>query len=183
MGHQRAAGRAEVPHGAAAVVLRGGAEQVADLDGVGDHPARDRGVGTEEFGEGADGDLVLRVAGALQDVGTVTNRLHAQGLPIRAAGAEPAAPTVQLAYPEAQVAPIHPENIADIAVETISHAEAEQQMSRFVPPAVVGALLALWAAACDGPATVGDTTRALLGTPERCFRQWATENAAAFAAR
>ncbi|MER5637537.1 NAD(P)H-binding protein [Kitasatospora sp. NPDC002227] len=128
---------------------------------------------------------------------------------------------VQLAYPDAQVAAVHPEDIADIAtealtgttlrgsavtltgghsltfreqlavlaevldrditVETITHAEAEQQLGRFMPAPMVASLLALWAAACAGPAPIADTTRTLLGRPERTFRQWATENAAAFA--
>ncbi|MBV6702741.1 SDR family oxidoreductase [Kitasatospora aureofaciens] len=127
---------------------------------------------------------------------------------------------VQLAYPAAHIAPIHPEDIADVAVEaltgtslagravtltgarsmtfreqlatladvlghdvtveTITPAEAEQQMSRFMPAPMVGSLLALWAAACAGPAVIGDTTETLLGTPARSFRQWAVENSAAF---
>ncbi|WP_406206132.1 NAD(P)H-binding protein [Kitasatospora sp. NBC_01560] len=130
---------------------------------------------------------------------------------------------IQLAHPEAHIAPIHPEDIADIAVdaltgtalrgrsltltgcesltfreqiavlsevldrdipvETITHEQAEQQMSRFMPAPMAGSLLALWAAACAGPAPIADTTRTLLGTPARTFRQWATENAAAFTAR
>ncbi|MFI2765331.1 SDR family oxidoreductase [Streptomyces echinatus] len=130
---------------------------------------------------------------------------------------------VQLPYPDAHLAPVHPEDIADIAaealtgtalrgravtltggqsltfreqlavlsevldrgitVETVTHAEAEQQMSRFMPAPMAGALLALWAAACAGPAPIAETTRTLLGRPERTFRQWAAENAAAFAAR
>ncbi|SHI19086.1 SDR family oxidoreductase [Streptomyces sp. 3214.6] len=129
---------------------------------------------------------------------------------------------IQLAYPEAHIAPIHPEDIADIAVEaltdtalrgraltltgcqsltfreqivvlsevldrdirveTITHEQAEQQMSRFMPAPMAGSLLALWAAASAGPAPIADTTRTLLGTPARTFRQWATENAAAFTA-
>ncbi|MEU9048645.1 MULTISPECIES: NAD(P)H-binding protein [unclassified Kitasatospora] len=130
---------------------------------------------------------------------------------------------IQLAYPEAHIAPIHPEDIADIAVaaltdtarrgraltltggesltfreqiavlaevlgrdirvDTITHEQAEQQMSRFMPAPVVASLLALWAAASAGPAPIADTTRTLLGTPARTFRQWATENAAAFTTR
>ncbi|WP_251091519.1 NAD(P)H-binding protein [Streptomyces sp. Caat 7-52] len=130
---------------------------------------------------------------------------------------------VQLAYPDAHLAPLHPEDLADIAVEaltgtalkgravtltggqsltfreqlavlsevldrdiaveTITHAEAEQQMGRFMPAPMAGSLLALWAAACAGPAPIAETTRTLLGRPERTFRQWATDNAAAFAAR
>ncbi|MFE5587882.1 NAD(P)H-binding protein [Kitasatospora sp. NPDC056531] len=127
---------------------------------------------------------------------------------------------VQLAYPDAHIAPIHPDDIADVAVEafsgtavrglavtltgarsltfreqlatladvlgreivveTITRAEAEQQMGRFMPPGIVGSLLDFWAAACAGPATIADTTETLLGTPARSFRQWAVENAAAF---
>ncbi|MQS15626.1 NAD(P)H-binding protein [Streptomyces kaniharaensis] len=127
---------------------------------------------------------------------------------------------VQLAYPDAHITPVHPEDIADIAVEaltgtalrgravtltgaqsltfreqlailsevlgrditveTITHAEAEQQMGRFMPAPMVGSLLALWAAASAGPAAIADTAESLLGTPARSFRQWATENAAAF---
>ncbi|MET8629710.1 NAD(P)H-binding protein [Kitasatospora sp. NPDC004669] len=127
---------------------------------------------------------------------------------------------VQLAYPDAHIAPIHPDDIADIAVEaftgtavrglavtltgarsltfreqlatlaevlgreaaveTITRAEAEQQMARFMPPVIVGSLLDFWAAACAGPAGIADTTESLLGTPARSFRQWAVENTAAF---
>ncbi|MFI8828382.1 NAD(P)H-binding protein [Streptomyces sp. NPDC053431] len=128
---------------------------------------------------------------------------------------------VPLAYPDAHIAPLHPDDLADIAfealtgdsltgraltltgpesltfreqlavlsdavgrpvrVEHISRAEAERQMGRFMPPAMVGSLLDLWAAACHGPATVADTTATLLGRPARTYRQWARENAAAFA--
>ncbi|GLW69715.1 nucleotide-diphosphate-sugar epimerase [Kitasatospora phosalacinea] len=70
----------------------------------------------------------------------------------------------------------------EVPVRTISRAEAERQLSRFMPAPLVGSLLSFWSAATAGPATVGDTTRSLLGTPERTFRQWAVENAAAFAA-
>ncbi|MFG1997637.1 NAD(P)H-binding protein [Spirillospora sp. NPDC048911] len=127
---------------------------------------------------------------------------------------------IQLAYPDANIAPIHPDDIADIAadaltgdalrgrsitltgarsltfreqlailsdvtgreipVEKISHAEAEQQMGRYMPAPVVGSLLALWAAASAGPAVIADTTETLLGKPARTFEQWARENAAAF---
>ncbi|MEV5974247.1 NAD(P)H-binding protein [Streptomyces sp. NPDC051921] len=130
---------------------------------------------------------------------------------------------VQLAYPDAHIAPIHPEDIADIAfealtgesltgraitltgpesltfreqlavladavgravpVEQITRAEAERQMGRFMPPAMVGSLLDLWAAASHGPATVADTTETLLGRPARTYRQWARDNAGAFAAQ
>ncbi|MFF4341795.1 SDR family oxidoreductase [Kitasatospora sp. NPDC001540] len=147
---------------------------------------------------------------------------------------------VELPYPEAHLAPIHPADIADVAVaaltddaptgttptgttptnatrpglrgravtltggqsltlraqvgvlaevlgrevpvRTISRAEAERQLSRFMPAPMVGSLLSYWSAATAGPATVGDTTRSLLGTPERTFHQWAVENAAAFSA-
>ncbi|WKU46078.1 NAD(P)H-binding protein [Streptomyces sp. VNUA116] len=138
---------------------------------------------------------------------------------------------VQLAYPDAHIAPIHPEDIADIAaealtgasptgtpltstsltgrsvtltgpeslsfreqlavlaetlgreipVERISRAEAEQQMGRFLPAPMVSSLLNLWEAADHGPAAIADTTHSLLGRPARTFRQWARENAAAFA--
>ncbi|KAB2348284.1 NAD(P)H-binding protein [Actinomadura rudentiformis] len=126
---------------------------------------------------------------------------------------------IQLAYPDANIAPIHPDDIADIAVaaltgdalrgrsvtltgahsltfreqlavlsnvldreipvEKISHAEAERQMSRYMPAPVVNSLLALWAAATE-PAVIADTTETLLGKPARTFEQWARENAAAF---
>ncbi|MEE1788759.1 NAD(P)H-binding protein [Streptomyces sp. SP17BM10] len=129
---------------------------------------------------------------------------------------------VELAYPEASLAPIHPEDIADVAVEAltgtalrghavtltgaqaltfreqlavlsevldrdiavkaIGRAEAEEQMARFMPPAMAGSLLDVWAAASATPATIADTTETLLGTPARTFRQWAAENAPAFTA-
>ncbi|MET9338677.1 NAD(P)H-binding protein [Nonomuraea sp. NPDC003804] len=127
---------------------------------------------------------------------------------------------IQLAYPDADIAPIHPDDIADIAVEAltgdslkgravtltggqaltfrrqlavlsevlgrdiplveITHAEAEQQMSQYMPAPMVASLLALWAAASAAPAAVADTTQTLLGTPARTFEQWARDNAAAF---
>ncbi|MGW3494387.1 NAD(P)H-binding protein [Streptomyces sp. NPDC001020] len=128
---------------------------------------------------------------------------------------------VQLAYPDASVAPIHPEDIADIAVEAltgtsltgrsialtgaepltfreqlavladtigreipverITRAEAERQLGRHMPAPLVTSLLDFWEAAERGPATVHDTTWTLLGRPARTFRQWAAENATAFA--
>ncbi|GHF03586.1 NAD(P)H-binding protein [Streptomyces morookaense] len=128
---------------------------------------------------------------------------------------------IQLAYPDAHIAPIHPEDIADIAVEAltgtsltgrsvtltgpdsltfreqlavladtlgrqipveqITRAEAEQQMGRHMPAPMVTALLDLWEAANHGPAVIADTTQTLLGRPARTYRQWARENAAAFA--
>jgi uncharacterized protein YbjT (DUF2867 family) len=127
---------------------------------------------------------------------------------------------VEHAYPDASVAPIHPADIADIAVDAltgtglrgrcitltgpqvltfreqlavlarvigrdipvveITHAEAEEQLGRYMPAPFVGSLLAFWAAASRQPATVADTTQSLLGTPARTFEQWADENAAAF---
>ncbi|MDY0811265.1 NAD(P)H-binding protein [Kitasatospora purpeofusca] len=136
--------------------------------------------------------------------------LIGQGLPI------------QLAHPDAHIAPIHPDDLADIAaealtdgssltgaaptltgpesltfreqlavlaqalgreipVEQISRAEAEEQMGRHMPAAVVTSLLSLWEAATHGPATVHDTTATLLGRPARTYHQWARENTAAFA--
>ncbi|MEU4550039.1 NmrA family NAD(P)-binding protein [Nonomuraea dietziae] len=127
---------------------------------------------------------------------------------------------IELAYPDADIAPIHSDDIADIAFEAltgpslrgravvltgaealtfrrqlailsevlgrdiplvrITHAEAEQQMSQYMPAPVVGSLLAYWAAASEQPAAIDDTTQTLLGRPARTFRQWAAENAAAF---
>ncbi|CAG6395023.1 hypothetical protein NMG29_03115 [Streptomyces cocklensis] len=49
-----------------------------------------------------------------------------------------------------------------------------------MPAHAAGSLLALWAAATGAPAPIADTTRTLLNAPERTFRQWAAENAAAF---
>ncbi|MCX5211965.1 NAD(P)H-binding protein [Kitasatospora sp. NBC_00240] len=128
---------------------------------------------------------------------------------------------VELAYPDAQIAPIHPEDIADIAAEAltgdsltgrsftltgaeslafreqiallaqavgreievrrITRAEAEGQLGAFMPAPMVSSLLNLWQAADGRPAEVADTTETLLGRPARTFRQWAEENAAAFA--
>ncbi|RKE23127.1 NAD(P)H-binding protein [Streptomyces sp. TLI_171] len=127
---------------------------------------------------------------------------------------------VELAYPEAQLAVVHPDDVADVAfaaltgpelrgravtvtggesltlraqlgvlaevlgrevrVETIGRAEAAEQLGRFMPADFVESLLSYWASASAGPAAVGDTTRTLLGRPERTFRQWATEHAEAF---
>ncbi|GAA1546650.1 NAD(P)H-binding protein [Actinomadura kijaniata] len=130
---------------------------------------------------------------------------------------------VELAYPGASLAPIHPDDIADIAVATltgdllrgraatltgaqaltfreqlailseatgrdiplvdITHAEAEEQMARYMPAPMAASLLALQKEAAEGPAAIADTTGTLLGRPARTFRQWATENAAAFTGR
>ncbi|WP_406312229.1 NAD(P)H-binding protein [Streptosporangium sp. NBC_01639] len=130
---------------------------------------------------------------------------------------------IQLAYPDADLAPIHSDDLADIAVEALSggslkgrsvtltgaqsltfreqlavlsevlerdipvvkitHAEAEQQMSQYMPAPIAASLLALWSAASARPAAIADTTQTLLGKPARSFRQWARENAAAFTQR
>ncbi|AWS44334.1 NAD(P)H-binding protein [Streptosporangium sp. 'caverna'] len=130
---------------------------------------------------------------------------------------------IRLAYPDADITPIHSEDLADIAVEALSggslkgrsvtltgaqsltfreqlavlsevlerdipvvkitHAEAEQQMSRYMPAPVAASLLALWSAASARPAAIADTTQTLLGKPARSFQQWARENAAAFTQR
>jgi uncharacterized protein YbjT (DUF2867 family) len=127
---------------------------------------------------------------------------------------------VPLAYPDAHIAPIHPADIADIAVEaltgntlagravtltgpesltfrgqiatiagiigrgigiqTVSRADAKQQMGAYMPAAVAANLLDVWFAATAGPAPIGDTTQTLLGHPARTFAQWADENRAAF---
>ncbi|MFJ9456278.1 SDR family oxidoreductase [Kitasatospora sp. NPDC101447] len=168
----------------------------------------------------------LRVERALAASGIPTTFLRADAFASNALGwSHPISHglPVRLAYPDAHLAPVHPDDIADIAVEaltgtalkgrtltltggqsltfreqlavlsevldrdvtveTITHAEAEQQMSRFMPARIAGSLLTLWAAACVGPAPIGETTRTLLGTPERSFHRWVTENAAAFTAR
>lgn len=130
---------------------------------------------------------------------------------------------VQLAYPDAHIAPIHPEDIADIAVEAltgsaltgrsitltgaesltfreqlatladtvgaeirveqITRAEAEQQMGGYMPAPMVSSLLNLWEDATHGPAAIADTTETLLGRPARTFQQWTQENAGAFIRR
>ncbi|WP_157250282.1 NAD(P)H-binding protein [Nonomuraea typhae] len=127
---------------------------------------------------------------------------------------------IELAYPDASIAPIHSDDLADLAfdaltgtrlkgravtltgpealtfreqlavlsraigrdihVGAITHAEAERQMSRYMPATVAGSLLSLWAAASQGPAAIGETTQSLLGRPARTFAQWARENAAHF---
>ncbi|MFE1321408.1 SDR family oxidoreductase [Kitasatospora phosalacinea] len=165
----------------------------------------------------------LAVERALAASGLGTTLLRADAFASNALGwARPigAGLPVELPYPEAHLAPIHPADIADVAVsaltggeprgravtltggqsltlraqvgvlarvlgrevavETISRAEAERQMSRSMPAPLVGSLLSFWSAATAGPAAAGDTTRSLLGTPERTFHQWAVENAAAF---
>jgi uncharacterized protein YbjT (DUF2867 family) len=130
---------------------------------------------------------------------------------------------VQLAYPDAHIAPIHSDDIADVAAATltgdpltgrhvtltgpqsltfreqlailsgaigrdiplvqITRAEAEQQMTQWMPAPYAGSLLDLWAAATAAPAPIAETTQTLLGTPARTFAQWAAENVAAFDAR
>ncbi|MEV2271428.1 SDR family oxidoreductase [Nonomuraea africana] len=130
---------------------------------------------------------------------------------------------VQLAYPDAHVAAVHGDDLADLAyaaltghrlaggtytlsggesltfreqlgiiggllgrevvVETITRAEAEEQLAAYLPPAAVTALLDLWADSTAGPAPIDDTTMTLLGAPPRTFEQWARENLTAFAAQ
>ncbi|MGW6576171.1 hypothetical protein ACWGAN_28920 [Streptomyces sp. NPDC054945] len=154
--------------------------------------------------------MTTLITGARGKVGgAVAGRLHAAGLPVRAASARPAE--------------LHPEDIADIAalaltgdsltgrsltltgseslsfreqlavlaqtlgreipVEHITRAEAEEQMGRHLPAPMVSSLLDLWEAADHGPAAIGETTETLLGVPARTFRQWAQENADAFTGR
>jgi hypothetical protein len=50
-----------------------------------------------------------------------------------------------------------------------------------MPAPLVASLLNFWESAEHAPATVHDTTGTLLGRPARTFRQWAAENATAFA--
>ncbi|WP_367129681.1 MULTISPECIES: hypothetical protein [Streptomyces] len=119
---------------------------------------------------------------------------------------------VRLAYPDAHIAPIHPEDIADIAVEALTGtcltgrsvtltgpeslsfreqlAVLTETLGREIPvekisraAPVIYSLLNLWEAADRGPAAIADTTHSLLGRPARTFRQWARENAGAFIQR
>ncbi|WP_033216081.1 NAD(P)H-binding protein [Kitasatospora phosalacinea] len=167
----------------------------------------------------------LRVEQALAVSGLPTTLLRADAFASNALGwcaAIGAGLPVELPYPEASLAPVHPADVADVAVaalsgpelrgravtltggqrltlreqvgvladvlgrpvpvETVTRAEAERQLGRFMPAPLVGSLLSFWAAASTTPATIGDTTRTLLGVPERTFHQWATEHAAAFTA-
>ncbi|WP_067692076.1 NAD(P)H-binding protein [Nocardia jejuensis] len=68
----------------------------------------------------------------------------------------------------------------DIPLVHISHAEALDQMTAHMPPAMAGTLLDFWASATEHPETVADTTDTLLGTPARDFAQWVRDNASAF---
>ncbi|MFJ2738547.1 NAD(P)H-binding protein [Streptomyces sp. NPDC087440] len=127
---------------------------------------------------------------------------------------------VQLAFPEAEFAFIHPDDVADVAVaaltgdalagrsisltgpqslsfrqqlaaigdaigrevavERISRAEQERQMSAFMPAPMVSSLLRGWEAADGKPEPVAETTASLLGRPARTFAQWARENTGIF---
>ncbi|MET9487966.1 NAD(P)H-binding protein [Nocardia sp. NPDC006630] len=68
----------------------------------------------------------------------------------------------------------------DIPVTTITHDEALQQMSAYMPAGIAESLLTNWAAATARPETIADTTETLLGKPARTFHQWAQENAPVF---
>ncbi|CAM5463384.1 nucleotide-diphosphate-sugar epimerase [Streptomyces spiroverticillatus] len=127
---------------------------------------------------------------------------------------------VQLAFPEAEFAFIHPDDVADVAVaaltgdaltgrslaltgpeslsfrqqlaaigdaigrevavERISRAEQERQMTAFMPAPMVSSLLKGWEAADGKAEPVAETTASLLGRPARTFAQWARENAGVF---
>ncbi|WP_018351491.1 NAD(P)H-binding protein [Longispora albida] len=120
---------------------------------------------------------------------------------------------IDLAFPEAGIAPVHPEDLADIAaaaltghpvagravmitgpesltfreqigviggllgreipVRAISRADAEAQLSQWVPAHVATALHDLWEPADGRAAVIGETTLSLLGRPARTFSAWA----------
>ncbi|MFD9702345.1 NAD(P)H-binding protein [Lentzea sp. NPDC059081] len=126
--------------------------------------------------------------------------------------------TIDQVFPEAQIAPVHEDDIADVAVvaltesslddqvvtlsgpesltfrqqleivgevlgrtlviTTQSRAEAEAQMSNFVPPPVLASLLAQWEAAVGVVADTSATAERVTGKPARTFRQWVEEHAA-----
>lgn len=57
---------------------------------------------------------------------------------------------------------------------------AREQMSRFIPPFIIGTLFAGWAASVGVPAVVEPTFEKLTGRPARTFAQWAADRAADF---
>lgn len=79
-----------------------------------------------------------------------------------------------LAYPDAQVSPIHLDDIAEMAADLLTREEALAAPG--LPESVREVLLEVMAAAVDVPATV----RTITGHPARTFREWALANRAAF---
>lgn len=68
-----------------------------------------------------------------------------------------------------------------IRFEELSPDEFRRQTIGSWPPAVADMLLSAWAAAVGQPAFVTTAVHDILGAPPRTFRQWAADNATAFA--
>jgi uncharacterized protein YbjT (DUF2867 family) len=64
--------------------------------------------------------------------------------------------------------------------EELSREDARREMLATVPGPVADMLLDAFAAAVGRPAFVTSTVADMTGTPARCFRDWAIENASAF---
>jgi uncharacterized protein YbjT (DUF2867 family) len=67
-----------------------------------------------------------------------------------------------------------------LTFEELSPDEFRAETAATWPPPVVDMLLTAWAATIGHPAYVSTAVADLLGRPPRTFRQWATDNAAAF---
>jgi uncharacterized protein YbjT (DUF2867 family) len=67
-----------------------------------------------------------------------------------------------------------------VPFEEVTPDEFRQDTAGTWPPAAVDMLLAAWGATIGTPVYVTPTVADVLGTPARSFRQWATDNAAAF---
>ena len=65
--------------------------------------------------------------------------------------------------------------------EELSPDEFRRETAATWPAAVVEMLLGAWRATLGQPAFVTSTVQEILGSPPRSFRQWAADNAAAFA--
>ena len=69
-----------------------------------------------------------------------------------------------------------------LRIAEMSPEEARSERLASMPPPVVNMLLDAWAAATGQPALVTSTVAQITGAPPRTFRDWATDNAAAFRA-
>lgn len=67
-----------------------------------------------------------------------------------------------------------------ISYEELPPEVARKQMSKFIPPFIIGPLFDGWAASVGVPAKVTPTVEKLTGRPARTFAQWAVDRAADF---
>ena len=67
-----------------------------------------------------------------------------------------------------------------VELRELTEEQAYQRMGEHMPASIVAALLAYWADALKRPTAAQDSAARITGRPPRTFRQWASENLAAF---